>query len=75
MKSKDLMVEYQSLVDHIIESGGSGSGGFWCSEWDIQSLKDICAVHTQQFEKKGVAVYVCNKSEYVQHGQSIGLKN
>ena len=63
---KNLLNEYNILVDHIIEAG---DGDRKWSEWDNASLKEIAQTYTLDFEKKGVSVFICHKVEYVSHGQ------
>eukprot|EP00538_Stauroneis_constricta_P002563 CAMPEP_0119546714 /NCGR_PEP_ID=MMETSP1352-20130426/1010_1 /TAXON_ID=265584 /ORGANISM="Stauroneis constricta, Strain CCMP1120" /LENGTH=279 /DNA_ID=CAMNT_0007591439 /DNA_START=11 /DNA_END=850 /DNA_ORIENTATION=+ len=65
MQKKDLMQEYQALVEHSAEAGV----GSKTKNWNIDKLKEIVTAHTAIFEKKGVSIFVSHKQEYVSHGQ------
>ena len=65
LKKKDLMEEYQALVDHCAEAGI----GQKFKNWNIDKLKEIIKAHAELFEKKGVSVFVSHKQEYISHGQ------
>ena len=64
MKKKDLVEEYNALVDHIIEAGP----GNW-QKWNTEKVNEIAKAHTPKFEAKGVDLYISHKQEYVSHGQ------
>uniref|UniRef100_A0A7R9ZM75 Uncharacterized protein n=1 Tax=Craspedostauros australis TaxID=1486917 RepID=A0A7R9ZM75_9STRA len=66
MTKKDLMTEYQALVDHCAEAGV----GKKFKSWNITKLKEVISAHADVFEKKGVSIFVSHKQEYVSHGQS-----
>jgi hypothetical protein len=68
MTEKDLMVEYTDLVDACVSEGV----GARLKAWNIDKLKEIVKYYTTKFEKKGVAVFVSHKREYVSHGQHGG---
>ncbi|KAL3781753.1 hypothetical protein HJC23_004852 [Cyclotella cryptica] len=65
MEKKNLMNEYEQMVDHVIESG---VGSNWKC-WDLEKLKGILEVYKPIFHAKGVDIFVCHKEEYVSHGQ------
>ena len=65
MEKKDLMNEYNQLVDHVVEAG---VGANW-KQWKIENLREIMEVYKPKFADKGVDIYICHKQEYVSHGQ------
>jgi hypothetical protein len=68
MTEKDLMVEYTDLVDACVSEGV----GARFKAWNIDKLKEIIKYHTPKFEKKGVALFVSHKQEYISHGKHGG---
>lgn len=64
MQEKDLIEEYTALIDDICNA----DFGSW-KKWDIKKVDAIVKAHDYKFEKKGVALFVCLKEEYVSHGQ------
>ena len=65
LQKKDLMTEYNQLVDHVIESGVSSN----FKNWNIEKLKLILDEYKPMFAAKGIDVFVSHKQEYVSHGQ------
>lgn len=68
LTEKDLMVEYNALVDACVENGV----GARFKSWNIKKLLEIVKEHTPKFETKGIAVFVSHKQEYISHGQNGG---
>jgi hypothetical protein len=65
LEKKDLMSEYNQLIDHVIESGVSAN----MKNWQTEKLKVILNEYKPMFAAKGVDVFVSHKQEYVSHGQ------
>lgn len=65
LTAKDLMTEYEMLVEECIESGVGPN----TKMWNIGNLKEIMAKYQPIFEKKGVAVFISHKQEFISHGQ------
>ena len=65
LQKKDLMTEYNQLVDHVIESGVSSN----FKNWKIGKLQLILDEYKPMFAAKGIDVFVSHKQEYVSHGQ------
>lgn len=65
MNKKDLMSEYNQLVEHCIEAGVGNNS----KNWKSGKLYDIMMEYKPIFESKGVDIFVCRKDEYISHGQ------
>uniref|UniRef100_A0A7S2VDG8 Uncharacterized protein n=1 Tax=Entomoneis paludosa TaxID=265537 RepID=A0A7S2VDG8_9STRA len=65
LEKKDLMEEYEQMIDHVIEAGVGAN----TKMWNIEKLKELLEVYKPKFAAKGVDIFVCNKTEYVSHGQ------
>jgi hypothetical protein len=68
MEEKDLMMEYDSLIDVCVKEGV----GSHFKNWKMDKLKGVVDHHSSAFEQKGVAMFLSLKSEYVSHGQHGG---
>jgi hypothetical protein len=68
MEEKDLMTEYDSLIDACVKEGV----GSRFKNWKTDKLKAIVDRHSPAFEQKGVALFLSLKSEYVSHGHHGG---
>ena len=60
MKEKDLMEEYNALIDDII----AADTGSW-QTWDTNKVNEIANAHVPKFEAKGVEVFISHKEEYM----------
>ena len=66
LKKKDLMAEYEQLVDHVIESG---VGDNKMKRWNNANLTAILKEYKPMFFAKGVEIFFARREEWVQHGQ------
>eukprot|EP00970_Alexandrium_tamarense_P006821 scaffold1196_cov118-Alexandrium_tamarense.AAC.1 len=60
MEKKDLMNEYDQLVDHVVEAG---VGANW-KQWKIENLREIMEVYKPKFADKGVDIYVVPQARF-----------
>lgn len=67
MKDKDLMDEYNALIDQLC---GTEKG--WGDNWKTSLVNGIVQEHAGKFEKKGVSLFLAMKVEYISHGQHGG---
>jgi len=65
MRKKNLMAEYDSLVESCIVDGV----GRTFQRWNIDKLKRVIAEYRPIFAEKGVDLYICHKQEDVQHAE------
>lgn len=65
MECHNLTMEYEQMIDHVIEAGVSSN----CKNWKIDKLKAVLEVYKPMFHEKGVDIFVCQKDEYISHGQ------
>ena len=65
MKEKDLMKEYDSLMDVCAKEGVQSR----FRNFKTDKLKAVVDRHSRSFEQKGVALFLSHKSEYVSHGK------
>lgn len=65
LTDKNLISEYDTLINACITEGV----GSRLKNWKTDKLKAIVDRHTPAFAQKGVALFLCLKSEYVSHGQ------
>lgn len=66
IEKHNLINEYEQMVDHIIEVGVSSNWNNW------KLFRDVLEVYKPMFHDKGVDIFVCQKGEYVSHGQYRG---
>ena len=69
LKKKDLMAEYDQLVDHVIESG---VGDNKMKRWNNANLTAILKEYKPMFLAKGADIFFSRREEWVQHGQHSG---
>jgi hypothetical protein len=60
------MIEYEQLVEKNIQHGV----GARFKSWNTKKLKEVIVEFRPHFEAKGVALFVCHKQEWMQHGNS-----
>eukprot|EP00980_Cylindrotheca_fusiformis_P006989 scaffold1469_cov119-Cylindrotheca_fusiformis.AAC.33 len=65
LEEKDLLDEYNQMIDHVVESGVGAN----TKMWNMEKLKQIMDEYKPMFEKKGIDVFLSHKQEYVSHGQ------
>jgi len=68
MTKKDLLVEYDELIDAICETSAS----FWKMNWNSKEITPLIVEHRNKFLKKGVDLFISHKQEYISHGQHGG---
>jgi len=66
LEQKDLKTEYDALVNDCAELGVGKR--FKC--WNTGKLAEVIKAHNTNFEAKGISIFVSQKKEWVQHGQS-----
>lgn len=68
MTKKDLLVEYDELIDAVCKTGFS----LIKQQWKTEEIQPLVVEHRPKFEKKGVDIFVSHKQEWVSHGQHGG---
>eukprot|EP00565_Helicotheca_tamesis_P000467 CAMPEP_0185723390 /NCGR_PEP_ID=MMETSP1171-20130828/252_1 /TAXON_ID=374046 /ORGANISM="Helicotheca tamensis, Strain CCMP826" /LENGTH=286 /DNA_ID=CAMNT_0028391089 /DNA_START=58 /DNA_END=918 /DNA_ORIENTATION=+ len=68
MQEKDLVDEYNELIDALCNTDKT----FWKMNWKVEELQPVVNEHKDKFEKKGVALFLSHKQEYISHGQHGG---
>ena len=63
LSDNDLMVEYEMLIEDILQKGTGKCG------WNLDALKQVIGEHRPKFERKNITLFLSMKQEYVSHGQ------
>ncbi|KAL7526742.1 hypothetical protein ACHAWF_001895, partial [Thalassiosira exigua] len=61
LKKKDLMSEYEQLVNHLVELGLGNNR----RKWDSTSVQAIVKEHQPAFSAKGIDIYFSRNNDYV----------
>lgn len=67
LKKKNLFIEYDELVEDLVNANKS----LKFSNWDTDACKNVIKAHSLQFEKKGVSIFLSCKRETISTGNSI----